>query len=200
MKPTSIGIADFYKLKNKSDKNFVFLKNFKGYQQTTNYTCGIAAVMSVLHYYGKLKKRQLNHKTELKLAKEMHTSKKHGTTPQQISGWLKSAGFKVKNAKNGNLRTLRANIKKGIPVIVEWIDWGGHWAVLCGYHKRFQKNKRIVETLFLADPAVQWYSTNNPDGISSVSSLRFKFMWFDAQHFSPGKLIRNIYITVEKKD
>ncbi|MDR2192271.1 MAG: C39 family peptidase [Endomicrobium sp.] len=193
-KQSSIGVADYYQLLSNPDKNFKYLKNFKGYQQTTDYTCGAAVVMSLLNFYGKLSNAQLNHKTEMKIAKEMGTSKTHGANPEQIAKWLKNNGFNVKYGTDGTLKMIKENIRKGTPVIVEWIDWGGHWAVACGYHKRFNAKKKRVDTIFLADPSAYWYAPDNPLEITSVSALRFKFMWFDVKHFNPGKLVENIYI------
>lgn len=61
-------IAHFYGLK--SGKNLTLL-NMKGYQQTTDYTCAPAAVMSLMHYYGMLSDNDLNKTTEMRIAKEM---------------------------------------------------------------------------------------------------------------------------------
>jgi hypothetical protein len=198
-KQSSIGIADYYKLLADPDRNFKYLKDFKGYQQTSNYTCAAAVVMSVLNFYGKLSDEELNRKTEMKIAKEIGTSKEHGSNPQQIVKWFENNGFKAKYGTDGTLKMIKENIRKGIPVIVEWIDWGGHWAAVCGYHKRINEEKKRVDTIFLADPSVYWYAPDNPLGIASVSALRFKFMWFDVKHFNPGKLIENIYIVATPK-
>ncbi|MDE4947020.1 peptidase C39 family protein, partial [Francisella tularensis subsp. holarctica] len=62
-----------------TDKNIKIL-DIKGYQQTTYYTCGPSAVMSLLNYYGVLKYSQMNHQTELEIAKQMCTNDDYGTT------------------------------------------------------------------------------------------------------------------------
>ena len=51
-----------------SDSNLKIL-DIKGYQQSTDYTCGLSAVMSLLNYYGAIKDLQMNHQTELQIAK-----------------------------------------------------------------------------------------------------------------------------------
>jgi hypothetical protein len=195
-KASSVCSANYYEVE--PNQYFTTL-NVKGYQQTTDYTCGPAAIMSLMHWYNILDDLNMNHKTEMKIAKEMGTgdinSFHPGTTPEQMVNWLKNNGFKVTWGTNGSLDLIRDNLKKGIPTIIEWIDWGGHWVVVTGYYAESESPKKGVDTIFFADPAVHWSSINNPDGISSFSAWRFHDMWFDAQYFKPGHLVRNIYIT-----
>lgn len=198
--PSSLGAANYYEMSNNP---FYLSLGVKGYQQTTDYTCGPAAVMSLMRWYGLLNDQQMNHDLEMRIALEMGTgnitSKHPGTTPQQIENWLRKNGFTVTLGYNGTLDMLRENLQKGIPTIVEWIDWGGHWVVVTGYYAASESPAEGVDTIFFADPAVHWYSVNNPEGISSFSALRFRDMWFDAQYFKPGQLVRNIYIVAIPK-
>jgi len=195
-KPSSVCAADYYQLKPNS---YYVSLGVKGYQQTTEYTCGPAAVMSLMHWYKLLDNKEMNHETEMKIAKEMGTRDMNpshlGTTPQQMVQWLERNGFQVTWGENGSLEMLRENLKKGIPTIVEWIDWGGHWVVVTGYHAGSESPAKGTDTIFFADPAIHWSSTNNPDGISSFNAWRFHDMWFDAQYFKPGQLVKRIYIT-----
>lgn len=184
-------LASFYALP--SSKNLTLL-NVKGYQQTTDYTCGPAAAMSLMRYYHMLRPNEMNHTTEMRIAKEMGTSNKVGTNPQQMVSWLQKHGFEVRFGENGTLNLLRDNLKKGIPTIVEWIDWGGHWVVVTGYdveNKIYHGNK---DSLFLADPAVQYDNVKTINGINVFNPDRFASMWFDAQLFNPGHLVKGIYI------
>ncbi|MDE4965910.1 peptidase C39 family protein, partial [Francisella tularensis subsp. holarctica] len=64
---------------NLSSDKFIYLLDIKGYQQTTDYTCGTSAVMSLLNYYGVLKDSQMNNHTELELAKQMGTNDVFGS-------------------------------------------------------------------------------------------------------------------------
>jgi predicted double-glycine peptidase len=189
-------IAHFYELKS---ADHLTMLNMKGYQQTTDYTCGPATIMSILHYYGILKDNQMNHETELKIAKEMGTTAKTGTRPEQIVTWLKQHGFDVKTGKNGTIEMLQDNAKKGIPTLVEWIDWGGHWAAVSGYNsvgKTFAEDK---DTIFFADPAAHFDNTKVMNGMTAMNPDRFFNMWFDAQLFNPGHIIKGIYITAVPK-
>ncbi|MFT4694347.1 MAG: hypothetical protein ACI8TE_001260 [Francisella sp.] len=96
------------------------------YQQTTDIACGLAAVMSLLHYYGTLKDSDMNSKIELQIAKEMGTNDDYGATVKQMVKWLENYSFEVKFGTNGVIELLYKSIDAGIPVLVDWIDWGGH--------------------------------------------------------------------------
>lgn len=200
--PNSTGAANYYEMK--SNPYYISL-GVKGYQQTTDYTCGPAAVMSLLRWYNVLNEEAMNHATEMSIAREMGTgdmhSKQPGTTPEQMAQWLKDNGFQVTVGYNGTIGLLRENLKNGIPTLVEWIDWGGHWVVVTGYHAASESPTKGPDTIFFADPAVHWLSVNNPDGISSFNVLRFQDMWFDAQYLKPGHVVRNVYIiAIPQKD
>jgi ABC-type bacteriocin/lantibiotic exporter with double-glycine peptidase domain len=193
--PSSVGAANYYEMR---ENPFYLSLGVKGYQQTTEYTCGPAAVMSLMRWYNIIDDRLLNHPYEMRIAKEMGTgnitSNEPGTTPQQMEKWLKKNGFEVILGYDGTLELLRDYLKKGIPTLVVWIDWGGHWVVVTGYHASAESPEKGIDTIFFADPAVQWSTVNNPDGISSFCATRFQDMWFDAQYLHKGHLMRNVYI------
>ena len=193
--PDSTGAANYYEM---SPGPYYIALGVKGYQQTTEYTCGPAAVMSLLRWHGILNEQAMNPATEMLIAREMGTgdltSGHPGTTHRQMENWLRKNGFAVTTGYNGSLAMLRDNLRKGIPTLVEWIDWGGHWVVVTGYHAGSESGAHGVDTIFFADPAAHWTSINNPDGISSFNAWRFRDMWFDAQYFNPGHLVKNVYI------
>lgn len=192
---SSVGAANFYEIK---PNPYLVSLGVKGYQQTTDYTCGPAAVMSLMAWYNMLEDAEVNHDTEMRIAREMGTgdmnSPNPGTNHEQIAQWLKKNGFKVVMDENGTLDLIRENLNKGIPVIVDWIDWGGHWVVATGYYAESESPKKGVDTIFFADPATHWTSTNNPHGITSFNAWRFNDMWFDTQYLKPGQLAKKVYI------
>ena len=193
--PSSVSAANYYEMK--PNPWFVSL-GVKGFQQTTEYTCGPAAVMSLLHWYKLLSDKELNAETELRIAREMGTgdmkSPRPGTTTEQMVSWLEQNGFEAVSGHDGSLELVRRYLNKGIPVLVEWIDWGGHWVVATGYHAAYESPAKGPDTIFFADPSSHWANPNNPDGISSFNAWRFRDMWFDVQYLSPGKISRNVYI------
>lgn len=193
--PSSVGAANYYDMK--PNPYYVSL-GVKGYQQTTDYTCGPAAVMSIMRWYNLLQDSDMHHEVEMRIAREMGTgdmkSPHPGTSPQQMLSWLNAHGFRATYGDNGTLELIRTNLEQGMPVLIEWIDWGGHWVVATGYYAESEAFRKGVDTIFFADPAVHWTCTNNPEGISSFNAWRFRDMWFGPQYSGTGQAARNIYI------
>ena len=198
--PSSVSAANYYEMK--PSPWYVSL-GVRGYQQTTDYTCAPAAVMSLMHWYKLLPDKELNAQTEMRIAREMGTrdmqSPQPGTTTEEIVKWLDSNGFVVLAGQDGTVELVRSYLNKGIPVLVEWIDWGGHWVVATGYHAAYESPAKGPDTIFFADPASHWSNPNNPDGISSFNAWRFRDMWFDVQYLNPGQITRNVYIVAVPK-
>jgi len=166
----SRGSKNFYDMQPSS--RFVSL-GVRGYQQTFDYSCGPSSVMSLLHWYGVLSDEALNRDTEMKYMQGMHCNPAFGTRSQDMAAWLNDNGFNAQARVNGTVNELIGHLKAGIPVLVEWLDWGGHWVVLTGF---FASTDESDNTLFFADPAAHWFSTDNPSGISSFSASRFQDM------------------------
>lgn len=165
--PDSRGSKNFYDMQ--PSPSFISL-GVSGYQQTFDYSCGPASVMALLRWYGVLTEKDMNRHTEKRLMQEMHCSPSSGTRSQDMAAWLNDNGFDAEARVNGTVEQLTAHLKNGFPVIVEWLDWGGHWVVLTG---AFSSDDDRESTLFFADPAAHWYSIDNPSGISSFSASRF---------------------------
>ena len=101
------------------------------YRQTTSYTCGPAAAMSLLRYFGRLTSKDMNKTTELRIAKEMDATTK-GTSPAQVMSWLSSNGFSVSSGSCVTSSMIKENIDRGIPTIVAYQN---HWILAKGYHE-----------------------------------------------------------------
>jgi hypothetical protein len=160
------------------------LLNVDSYQQTTEYSCGPASILTLLRYHGKSG-------DEMTIAKEMGTSTTYGTTPEQMSSWLNEHGFQASWQENGNLDTLTGNLKKQIPTLVEWSDWGGHWVLVVGYDTR-NTASTSDDVIIFADPYDR--HDDNIDGLTWFNAERFYYMWYDALLF--GKVMKRIYISV----
>jgi len=184
-------VANFYHVSNCD--NFDLLK-VQAYAQTTDFTCGPASAMALMHYYGLLSAVDMNVQTEMRIAHEMGTSEEKGTSPVQIATWLEKNGLSVELGENGSLAMLRHNLKKGIPTLVEWMDWGGHWAIATGYD-RPNLMQPMQDTIFLADANAHQNNQKNVNGIIPFNAERFNAMWFDAQYFKPGTIVKGLYIT-----
>jgi len=175
---------DYYVLNVKPDKpveGLTFL-DVDSFQQTTEYTCGPAAVVSLLNFYGR-------NGDEMTIAAEMGTNSTTGTNPDQMTSWLNNNGFQANWQQNGTLEMLRANLANNIPTLVEWIDWGGHWVLVIGYDVRDPEDI-MDDVIIFADPYD--HHDDNPDGITWFNAQRFYYMWFDALYF--GSLSWRVYV------
>ena len=176
---------DVYNMK--SGGSLLVLEKYKTHQQHTEYTCGPAAALTVVEYFlGK------SPDTEMEIAKIMGTHpagmKDPGTNTRGMSHYFEQKGWTVKNSlKNGSPETYEKfldfvdeNLKHSIPIMVENVDWGGHWRVIIGHDSLGDKHGGN-DILILADP----YDTSDhaQDGYNIISAERFYYMWFDAQLF-----------------
>ena len=154
-------------------------------QQTTDYTCGPAVAVGFAKFYG-------ISIDEMTAAKEMGTDTKRGTTPEQFANWLKSKGLKIAWGEGGTIEMLRRNVKLGIPTLVEWTDWGGHWVVVVGIDDKGTEATDDDDIIF-ADPWDRIDGT--PDGLTRFNLERFDSMWFDAFLFE--RPMKRVFIHVE---
>ncbi len=176
---------DFYNMKSKG--SLIILSNFKTSQQVTGYTCGPAAAHMVVEY---LNGKPLH--TELEMAKIMGTDNSKGTSTKQMAKYFEQIKWKVKSSATDKspasyedfLKFVKTNLKDNTPIIVENVDWGGHWRVIIGYDTMNTDNTGD-DVLILADP----YDSpdHKPDGYSVTSAERFYYMWVDAKLFKSGE-------------
>jgi hypothetical protein len=155
----------------------------RAYQQTTSYTCGPAAILTLLRFYKK-------DGDEMRIAREAKCSPEKGTSPRDMAAWLEANGFEVAWGEGGTLRLLRDNLARGVPTLVEWIDWGGHWVLVVGYDTRGTDTPRDDLILF-ADPSDT--HDGQKDGLTEFHAARFQAMWFDAFLFE--RPMHRVYIT-----
>ncbi|MBP2649410.1 MAG: hypothetical protein H6Q74_235 [Firmicutes bacterium] len=180
---------DYYNLK--SSGTLTILSNYKTYQQTTEITCGPAAALTVLNHYGNTSW------DELKIAKIMGTKPGTGTDTKGMVKFFKMIGWEVNSSltaanKNGaSFATEQdfksfviANLKNNTPIIVENIDWGGHWRVIIGYDT-MGTDTIADDVLIMADS----YDTGDhyQDGYIVNPVEKFYYMWFDAHMLPLGQ-------------
>ena len=125
---------DFYNMQ--SDEHLTILPKFATTQQITHYTCGPAAANMVVKYY---KGKTLD--DELAVAKIMGSSKTVGTNTKGMVNYFEKIGWEVHSSAKDKtpdsykdfLKFVESNLKNNTPIIVENVDWGGHWRVIIGY-------------------------------------------------------------------
>ena len=171
---------DVYHLTNTPSR--VVLPHFKTYQQTTEYTCGPAALVMAAEYRGK-------HLNELTIVTAAGTTEASGTSTAQMVAYLQDTGWTVRSSLTepnvASLTFLQQQVAHGHPVLVEWVDWAGHWEVVIGYDDLGTPATDADDVLIVADP----YDTTDhlQDGYGLVSADRFREMWFDHDVLPEGQ-------------
>lgn len=110
--------------------------------QAFDYSCGVAALQSILYYYGK----EFRHD---ELAKVLEPDPLNGTNYQKMVDFVRSLGFRVEVRTQMLLDELKKVIDNRKPVLVliqawpdspvQWSEsWGeGHYAVAVGYDEKY---------------------------------------------------------------
>jgi hypothetical protein len=184
---------DFDSLKSNDHLTVIPLKSYR--QQVTNYSCGAVAAMTVMSYYGIPVSN--TDADEDRVAHEMYrnVTEKTGVNPEQISAWFSRQGLNATHGRGGTRAMLRENLRKGIPTMVEWMDWGGHWVVVVGYDTRGTED--VWDDVILFADSVDSHD-DRVDGITYFNYGEFDAMWFDAHYFPEGMRERAYVVAVPK--
>jgi len=121
-------------------------------RQATSYTCGVAALQSVMVYFG------IEPEGEKDLARELGTTYKDGTDPAQIAKVARKHGLGAEIKEHLTLADLEGYVRRGIPVMVTYqawtdkkhVDWkkdwvDGHYSVVVGMDSK---------NVYLEDPSI----------------------------------------------
>ena len=176
-------VTDFYEAASTDSR--IILSNYPTYQQSRENTCGPAAALTVLYYYG------VADYTEESLAREMKTQPYPiGTAPKDMLAFFERLGWKTESSLahpkfgeyDGFMSFVKEKLSAGIPIMVENVEWGGHWRVIIGYDTMNTENT-LDDVLIMADP----YDTSDhlQDGYTVNNAERFYAMWFDHSMLPP---------------
>lgn len=175
---------DFYNMESKG--GLTILSHFPTLQQTTEYSCGPAAALMVLKYFAPQEAV-----TEQELCQVMSTSKVVGTNTKGMVQYFAPDKWQVESSLTHKTPSTDEEFKEFVvqhlrskmPIMVENVDWGGHWRVIIGYDDMGTAQVGD-DVLILADP----YDTTDhqQDGYNITSAQRFFYMWFDAKLFTKG--------------
>lgn len=173
---------DFYNME--ANKNLIILTHFKTRQQKTGYTCApVAAAMVVEHALGKAPH------TEMEIANLMSTSQYNGTTIKGVVKYFEHINWNVQSSANNKspetyddfLWFIKQYLHKNVPIIVENVEWGGHYRVIIGYDT-MGTDYTGDDVLIMADSFD--LADHVQDGYNVVNAQKFFYMWFDAKLFS----------------
>lgn len=166
---------DFFRMK--TDATLHILTQFQTYQQTTEYTCGAASALMVLNWFGQ---KQYHEKAVAGLL-ETHTTK--GSSVENIADLFDLLGWHVDYHAGTDRRfeTIEAAeqaiidyIDRGIPLMIDWVDWAGHWQVLIGIDT-CGTDTPYDDVLIFADPYD--VTDHKQDGYYTYPLGRFFGMW-----------------------
>jgi hypothetical protein len=200
---------DFYNMRNTN--SLTIIPNFKTYQQTTEFHCGAAVALMVMYHYG------ITDKDELTIGVGLRTHMgpdggpptditEMGTTVGNMVRYFEEKGWYVESALTHKpfgeddyalfRRWVIANLKEGTPIMVEWVDLGGHWQNIIGFDT-MGTDHFGSDILILADP----YDTSDhyQDGYYVVNAERFFYMWFDYVYQPEGQQNRQWVIAKPQK-
>lgn len=166
---------DYYNME--SDETLRILTHFETYQQTTEYTCGAACALMVLNWFGQKQYHEMvvSHLIESRPGK--------GSTVENIADFFDLIGWKVEFHADTELKfdsiesfekSIIEYIDRGIPIMVDWVDWAGHWQVIIGIDT-CGTDTPYDDVLIFADP----YDITDhfQDGYYIFPLSRFLGMW-----------------------
>lgn len=186
---------DFYNME--SNDTLTILHNFKTYQQTSEWSCGVCSSLMVLNWYGKL--GDYNEQTLAQLRSNGETPE--ATSLRQVMDIFKGVGgfdlyttFDCKDNVHDvfTLDFIQKTLKNGNPIIIGWNDWGGHWQVITGYDTMGTETTQD-DVIIVADS----YDTTdqNQDGYGVYGAERFLYN-FTFYNFFPEEELNDMVFVV----
>lgn len=170
-------VASFYSLSG-GGSNLTMLP-IPAYQQFFDYTCGPVSTMNIFRYFGFLSDAQMNPTTEQQFAKAMNSNPATGTEVAGIVDYVSSLGWTVASGVNAEISFLRSSLAQGVPVLIEWVDWGGHYVVVSGYNVGSSSYLNDLDSLFLSDSASSGDIPRSLRGLTVINPDRFFGMYFE---------------------
>ena len=163
-----------------STDTLTILPKFKTIQQTSEWSCGVDAILMAMNYYGKL--GDWNEESLAALRHELtgEMAGYPGTTLKQAMDILDGVGgFEYITSldyedvhSEVTLETFQQWLSEGKPILVAWNDWGGHWQVIIGYDTMGTETTQD-DVIIVADS----YDTtdHNQDGYGIYPAERFYY-------------------------
>ncbi len=189
-------------------ETLLLLDHFKTYQQSSERSCGGCCVLMTVNYLTgeEIGEDVLDKEMDIRYVDNVREDGSYGATTASIVEALKSRGFEVQSSVDTQdedgysfleEEELAAFIKKqlseGKPIIMESVEWGGHWMVLIGYDDMGTPDVMLDDVLVFADS----YDTSDhlQDGYYTINFERYVSQWFDHQVLGPNEKNQQ-YVTV----
>lgn len=189
-------------------ETLVLLDHFKTYQQTSERSCGAACVLMTVNYLtGEAPGEDtLDKEMDIRYIDNVREDGSYGATTASVAKALEDRGFAVQTSADTRdeegyffhseydlAEFITTQLKNGKPIIMESIEWGGHWMVLIGYDNMGTPEVMLDDVLVFADS----YDTSDhcQDGYYTISFERYVSRWFDDQVMSAGESIQQ-YVAV----
>lgn len=173
-----------------------FIPGLRSYQQSTDYTCGPAALMAVASFYG-VPGIGMDRETEKRIEQEagardpqaLAPDEQPGLSPEAAAAWLRAQGLEAEllfdeKGDYSGLARLRQNIRAGIPTLVVWIGYGEHWVIAVGYDDRGTPETGD-DVIIFADSAD--VCDDVQDGYTFANADKFYWCWFDILYYGQLK-------------
>lgn len=192
---------DFFNAK--STGALTLLEQFQTYQQTRPYSCASAVALMVLWRFGVQDTRELDIADAMAAYHGLPSETRRPVPVSDLRRYFRERGWHVSSniehtlplapgelAKPWTLtqhrsfpteksfgRFCRWCLRRGLPIMVENIDWGGHWRIIVGYDT-LGTETTADDVLILADP----HDTGDhcQDGFVVEHMEKFFATWFDA--------------------
>lgn len=182
--------VDFYNAK--STDSLAILSQFPTIQQTSWWSCGISASMMVMDYFGEL--GDWNEETLAALRTD-HSSLHDGTClDQMIEIFDKVGGFELEttydyadNLDAIDMKWFREHLEAGVPILIGWNDWGGHWQVAIGYDTMGTEYEGD-DVLIVADSFDTTDHNQDGYGVYGMERFIYNFTYYD---FFPADHLRD---------
>lgn len=192
---------DFYNMK--SDEQLTILEHFPTHQWTIQCSCGPNATLMILNYFKdySMDEKQVFDEVDCKIP--------GGTKIKNIVDFFRNHGYEIEtsieHAKTVNGKVFDTmeefrdfvieNLKKGYPILVESVYYGGHYQVIIGYDQRSKENF-LHDIIIFTDSSDE--TDDYQDGYHYFSAFKFYKMWFD-DRFLPVEHRMQPYIVVKGK-
>ena len=183
---------------------------FKTYQQTSERSCGAASVLMTVNYLtGEAPGEDtLDKEMDIRYLDNVRENGAYGATTASVAEALRKRGFEVQTSADTQdadsysfyseqelAQFMTDQLKAGYPILMENVEWGGHWMVLIGYDNMGTPDIMLDDVVVFADS----YDTSDhcQDGYYTMSFERYVNLWFDHQVMGENEKNQQ-YVTIVK--